>query len=76
MSAMRESLAGELDTIASSCVRYLGTANTQHQAKVGCDIVRWRNGNAHITRVCTARLKSKLYGGINTGSNPVLTTNN
>ena len=37
-------------------------------------IVRWRNGNAHTTRVLQARPKSKLYGGINTGSSPVLTT--
>ena len=31
--------------------------------------------NAYITRVLQARPKSKLYSGINTGSNPVLTTN-
>lgn len=36
--------------------------------------MRWLNGKAYTTRVMQTRLKSKLYSGINVGSNPTLTT--
>ena len=37
-------------------------------------LVRWRNGNAHTTSLSTRHPQRELYGGINAGSNPVLTT--